>query len=601
MYSLMRNLKNTGLVYLLILLLSQCTSIEGILLKVEEEQKITANPSPLEYYLDSVKFDLEIEFPKSVSIGTDARYDLRVIYHPTKGDSVTIDQVPLTQFLINKEEKVTHSVQIPYKPEWKYGEVLVQGQLIKQLDTAYTHLVKVADGIITTSSLVQPAYYLHSLPHGYKPVVEYEEKTLTILFQDKRKYIGKEEKEQETLQVLEDFIAQNAINGEIDIIAMHSPSKEESSSKNFADERAEATKQLIKEIYAKYPSSKAPKINTRSIFQDWSYFSKELNADTLLTEKQKEEVLAMIDGGGDFAKKDLAFKKLKYYKNLKKGVYARLRRTNLTINVPKKQLSDAEIVLTAKKVAEGKINTKELKAGELLLAAEKTPDLAEKQKIYEATVKEYKSVVAHNNLAQLYLEASEGEDNQNEKLKLVEKAILQLKAGLKIKKQPELLLNLAAAQIIKKDQDAAIQTILDVPDNLDSTFVSSVNALKGYVYLKRGNYSAAIKQFSLAGNSSEVLFDKGMSYLLYASFNQLKSAYPSAERAFINAIKADPDNAYAYYGAAITAARLEDERIMGKYLKEACKRSPELRERAKTDLEFAPFRMNESYKMAFEQ
>ena len=73
---------------------------------------------------------------------------------------------------------------------------------------------------------------------------------------------------------------------------------------------------------------------------------------------------------------------------------------------------------------------------------------------------------------------------------------------------------------------------------------------------------------------------------------------PSAERSFLQAVEADKEYALAYYCAAITAARLNDERALGKYLKEAVIRDEALKARARKDLEFAPFRSTEAFKSA---
>ncbi|MFT6962656.1 MAG: tetratricopeptide (TPR) repeat protein [Flammeovirgaceae bacterium] len=569
--------------------------------KIQEGQKIEVVSSSLEYHFDSINFEVVATFSSNVNIGSDANYELQLIYHPTQGDSVTVGKMNLNGAFSNKEKTKKQSFKIPYKKSWDFGELLTIGTLSNEKETHKTPMIKIADGIITTSQLIRPAYYLYDLPYEYQPKTEYEPKEITLFFSSNSSVIDLKKQNSISVAMLESWIAKGSINGEAKIIATHDPSAKESESSSLTKQRASSATQLLKEISKKYGDAKSPAIKAKSVFQDWSLFSKELEKDALLTKAEKLEISKLVDGGGDFNKRDEQFKKLKYYKNLQKGVYTKLRQVKLKLNVAKKQLSESEVQLKVGQIASGKAMAKDLKMGEILFGVSKMPSEESRTKIYEETDKVYSSPIIKNNLGKLYLEKSEKLTDENQRVKLIEKSIILFKEAQKLDKNPHIAINLAGAQIAKNDQDAAIQTILDVREEADSTLIESINALKGYVYLKRANYAAAIKEFSKAGESSGVYYNQGMAYLLYASQNQLKSGYPSAERVFLKAIKADKENSYAYYALAISAARLEDERLLEKYLKEAVSRNKLLRKRARTDLEFAPFRMSDAFKSAFEE
>ncbi len=597
----MRHFKYQLVFFLASLICLTSCSLEGLMTKIQQGQKIEVAPSPLEYHFDSINFEVVATFPSNVNISSDVNYELQLIYHPTKGDSVTVGKMNLNGAFSNKEKTKKESFKIPYKKSWDFGELLAIGTLSNEKETRKTPLIKIADGIITTSQLIRPAYYLYDLPYEYQPKTEYEPKEITLFFSSNSSVIDPKKQDSTDLAMLESWIAKGSINGEIEIIATHDPSAKESESANLTKQRANSTEQLLKEIYKKYGGVKLPPIKSKSVFQDWSLFSKELVKDTLLTKEEKQEISELIDGGGDFNKRDKQFKKLKYYKNLQKGVYVRSRQVKLKLSVAKKQLSESEIQLKVGQIASDKVMAKDLKMEEILFGVSKIPSEESRIEIYEEADKVYSSAIIKNNLGKLYLEKSEGLTDENQKMKLIEKSIILFKQAHKLEKNPHIAINLAGAQIAKNDQDAAIQTILDVREEADSTLTESINALKGYVYLKRANYAAAIKEFSKAGESSGVYYNQGMAYLLYASQNQLRSGYPSAERVFLKAIKADKENAYAYYALAISAARLEDQRLLERYLKEAVSRNEMLRKRARTDLEFAPFRMSDAFKNAFEE
>ncbi len=597
----MRHFKHQLFFFLAFLLCLTSCSLEGLMSKIQQGQKIEVAPSPLEYHFDSINFEVVATFPSNVTIGSDANYELQLIYLPSQGDSVTVGRMNLNSAFSNKEKTKKESFKIPYKKSWDFGELLTIGTLSNEKETRKTPLIKIADGIITTSQLIRPAYYLYDLPYEYQPKTEYEPKEIRLFFSSNSSIVGLKKQDSTDLKRLESWIAKASINGEIEVIATHDPSAKESESSTLAKQRANSTEQLLKEFFSKYGVKKIPSIKSKAVFQDWGLFSRELEKDTLLTKEEKLEVSKLIDGGGDFNERDKQFGKLKYYKKLQKGVYARSRQVRLKLDVAKKQLSESEIQMEVQEIASGKAMAKDLKKEEILFGVSRIPSSESRIEIYEEANKIYSSSIIKNNLGKLYLEKSEELADENERLKLIEKSIILFKETQKLDKSPRIAINLAGAQIAKNDQDAAIQTILDVREEADSTLTKSINALKGYVYLKRANYAAAIKEFSKAGESSGVYYNQGMAYLLYASQNQLKSGYPSAERVFLKAIEADEENAYAYYALAIAAARLEDERRLEKYLKEAVSRNELLRERARTDLEFAPFRMTDAFKSAFEE
>jgi tetratricopeptide (TPR) repeat protein len=127
---------------------------------------------------------------------------------------------------------------------------------------------------------------------------------------------------------------------------------------------------------------------------------------------------------------------------------------------------------------------------------------------------------------------------------------------------------------------------------------ASVNALKGYMAIKEGTYREAIQNLSSAGNNAMVVFNRALAYLLQASLTMDEDGYRRAMSQFEEAIAADGNNAYAYYGAAITAARLQDVNKLVEHLKKAASMNSELKSRAVTDLEFINYFDNADFKGA---
>jgi hypothetical protein len=138
----------------------------------------------------------------------------------------------------NKEKTKKESFKIPYKKSWDFGELLAIGTLSNEKETRKTPLIKIADGIITTSQLIRPAYYLYDLPYEYKPKTEYEPKEITLFFNSNSSVIDLKKQDSTSLAMLESWIAKGSINVEIEIISTHDPSTKESESPNLTKQRA---------------------------------------------------------------------------------------------------------------------------------------------------------------------------------------------------------------------------------------------------------------------------------------------------------------------------------------------------------------------------
>ncbi|MEY3451981.1 MAG: hypothetical protein RL711_1809 [Bacteroidota bacterium] len=78
----------------------------------------------------------------------------------------------------------------------------------------------------------------------------------------------------------------------------------------------------------------------------------------------------------------------------------------------------------------------------------------------------------------------------------------------------------------------------------------------------------------------------------------LNKDYDNAKKAFDEAILADPNNALAYYGAAVTAANQSNIDFLSSRLAKAVKLDSNLKGRAVSDLEFKEFWNVDSFKDA---
>ena len=126
----------------------------------------------------------------------------------------------------------------------------------------------------------------------------------------------------------------------------------------------------------------------------------------------------------------------------------------------------------------------------------------------------------------------------------------------------------------------------------DSDVKKAASGIAGACEIRNGNYVNAISHLLNAdATDATVKYDLALAYLLSKN-------YDKAKLAFDDATTADPNNALAYYGSAITAARTNTLDILTARLAKAVKLDEKLRAKALEDLEFMNYWNNNLFKEA---
>src|SRR6478609_8803328 len=146
---------------------SSCTLPKMV--KMAKEQNLTVTPNPLEVHKDTVVYEMAANLPvKMLKKGT--VYNLNSFYK--YGDNeLALDPIAFKaeDYPNNATEqpRVTKSFSFPYQPAYKTGVLQVEGVAQKGTKTKKTERLDVATGLITTSKLVQNAYFAAFADHGY--------------------------------------------------------------------------------------------------------------------------------------------------------------------------------------------------------------------------------------------------------------------------------------------------------------------------------------------------------------------------------------------------------------------------------------------------
>jgi hypothetical protein len=568
------------------------------MVKLAKNQELTVTPNPLEVHGDSVAFEMTALLPlKMLKKNKIYTVDLRYQYGEQKVDLQTLEFVA-TDYPNAKTEqpKVTKHYAFAYKPEIGNGDLIAVGTAWNLAKTKSKKTVDfpVAKGLITTSRLVKDYIFVAYADHGYNNKEELEPTAVEFFFEQGKSKLRPSETKGTNGKFLDAFIAKKNITRTVTIVGTHSPEGREAKNTELADERSKVIEKYTKDRLKHYGYS-ADSINfvAKGVSLDWEGLKKELSTTTLLDEAQKNEILNIINGSGDFHSKEEQIEKLSSFKIVFNKIYPKLRNARTEILTVKKKKSDAEITLLAKSISEGNVKLDTLNENELGYAATLTPVLSEKEAIYTALVKKNDSWVAHNNLGAVYLEMAKREADDTKKRSLLDKAATSLNMSLKKQESGEAHANLASVSLakgVRPDARMEAQKAVDAGTSSDAV-KKGASGILGVLDIKDGKYDVAIQNLSKSTDSSEVVYDLALANLLKKDFGPAKNGFDKYKGMM-------PSDSWGFYLAAVTAARQGDEATLSSNLKQAVTLNRSLAEKATKDLEFANFVNSENFKNA---
>lgn len=611
-----------GLGFALISTQSGCALKQMI--KMAKDQELTVNPSPLELHGDSVKFQMSAKLPVKM-LKKDKTYTVETFYK-YKDQSLSVGKVLFksSEFPKAKTEQplLTKTFGFAYKGgEMDRGTLSIIGTAanLNNRKKSTPEMPLGVKGIIMTNKLVQEVFIPAFAGHGYVPGEELEPTNIQFFFDQGSSKLRVEETKSTRGQFLDNFIAAKNPTKTVVITGMHSPEGREIRNTSLSEERAKAIEDYYKAQMKRFDLSQmpapkgkkgkkgkatpapapvapaGPQIDfvTKSIVQNWDILKDTIKVVTTLTQEQKDEIIKTINNSkGTFEETELELQKLPTYATLLTDVYPRLRsaQTEILTVIPKKD--EATIKTLASGIAGGTEDAKKLTDKELAYAATLTPILEEREAIYKAATRKNDSWASHNNLGATYLQMAARASNNADRRKYADVAITHLEISKRKQNSAEANVNLAIAYLMKDDRNGAALMLAAAGAATPSQEASKViKAMNGVVFIKAGNYPAAISAMNNAVIDPVVAFNRGLAYLLSKN-------YDAALTAFTEATTGNPNYAPAYYGAAIAFARKKEEAGLVRNLSKAVQLDAKLKERAVTDLEFDAFREREAVRNA---
>ena len=453
----------------------------------------------------------------------------------------------------------TMKTSFDYVPEMAKSELYLEFKATIGKKEVTIPAVKIADGVISTSELVNNTLGNANPALGedaFQRIIK-EKHDANIMFLIQQANIRSSElktaKEfnKEVANVNE---AANKKISNIEVSAYASPDGGVSLNTTLAENRENnTTKMLNKDL--KKAKIDAP-IDAKYTAQDWEGFQELVSKSNI---QDKELILRVIAMYQDPAQRESEIKNISaVYKELANTILPQLRRSRLTLNYEIIGKSDEEITKLASS------NPSELNVEELLYAATLTSDPAKQEAIYTQATKQFPNDYrAYNNLGKLAYQAGN-----------IDKAESYFKKAANVNASPEVSMNLGLVSLMKGDKAAAEAYFGKAAGTKE------LGESMGNLYIAQGQYERAVNSFGDSKTNSAAL-----AQILAKDYNKAKNTLANVER---------PD-AYTDYLMAVLGARTNNSSMVTSSLKSAVAKDSSLAKKAATDLEFAKYFTNADF------
>ena len=563
--------------------------------KMAKDQQLTVTPSPLEVHADTVKFEMSANLPvKMLKPGKVYQLNTFYTYGTQERQLKTLSFRQVDYPNANTEQpKATETIVFPYSDGMQRGNVQVQGKALNPKNGNFRETEKliIAEGVITTSKLVQPSYHAAYAAHGYNDQEELVPTNVEFFFDQGKSVFKTSEKNSDRGERFAAFIAAKNVTRTVTITGTHSPEGKETINSELSQERADAIESWYREQMDKYDyqgMSSQIRFILKPVVQDWNALKSMLASYNGITAAQKSEWTNIINGSGSFEQKEKQLQGLATYKKVFADIYPKLRTAKTEVLTVKPKKSREQIATMALQIANGSASADGLSLEEMLYAAANNPSLEEKQKIYEAAAKKNDTWVVHNNLGAVHLQMAM-QTSGREMTNHVSTALNHFNISNQKQANVQAQSNMGMAMAMQGNLWGAHAALTKAAGMNPSNEVSQgINGAKGAVEIMVGRYDMAMNSLNRATNRSVDQFNKGLVQLLRKDFRNAQSTLESV-------ISSDRGYVVAHYAAAVAAARQNNENKVIEHLRNAINADASLKAKALTDLEFRQFTGSQAF------
>ena len=453
----------------------------------------------------------------------------------------------------------TMKTSFDYVPEMAKSELYLEFKATVGKKTVEIPAVKVADGVIATSEMVEQTLATATPATGndaFQRIIK-EKSEANIMFLIQQANIRSSELKNAKAFTQEAKGINESVNKKItdvQISAYASPDGGLDLNTGLAEKRRDNTEKALTRELRKADVEAA--VDAEYTAEDWEGFQELVSKSNI---QDKELILRVLSMYSDPEQREQEIKNISaVYSTLADEILPQLRRSRLTLNYEIIGKSDEEISNLAQN------DPTQLNLEELLYAATLTNDPAQKEAIYKKAVAQFPNDYrAYNNLGKLAYQAGN-----------LDKAESYYKQALQRKDAPEANMNMGLVAL-KKGDKAAAETYLG-----KAAGAEGLNEAMGNLYIEQGKYDQAVSSFGNLKTNSAAL-----AQILAKDYNKARTTLDGVQA---------PD-AYTSYLKAVLGARTNNPSAVTSNLKTAVAANPSLAKKAATDLEFAKYFTNSDF------
>ncbi|MGE5421230.1 MAG: tetratricopeptide repeat protein [Chloroflexota bacterium] len=478
-----------------------------------------------------------------------------------QGESVSANNKVITY----KGGEFTYTSSMPFKDAMRISQLMLQVKATRGAKSLDFDPVKLADGVIATSTLVEKTGMPILMRDKYVRVNP-ETQIADINYLINRADIRSSELKGEDIALLKQYITdvQAAPNKEMKGVVVSSYASPDGTMKinePLSKKRGTAADKFIKKEFSKVEAAKAgdffDEITTP---EDWEGFKAEVEKSNI---QDKDLILRVLSMYSDPDVREREIKNMSAaYDQLKTDILPKLRRSKISVNTDVIGRSDEEIV------AQMKSDPKVLSVEEQLRAAFLAQDLNEALKFYQvAATNNPKDVRAINNVGYTYMMLGKTDD-----------AIAAFEKARAIENNDVVKNNLGMGSLAKGD----VQKALEYFNSMTAATPESKWGL-GTIAIIQGKYDEAVNFFG-----TEPSFNLALAQVLKGDVNRAKTT--------LDNVKDAAKTGKPAYLKAVVGARLDDKNYMLNSLRDAIAANGSWKGFAKTDLEFGKFFSDDTFK-----
>lgn len=459
----------------------------------------------------------------------------------------------------------TYTSSVPYAEAMKLSELKLKIAAVRGNKNLDFDPVKLADGVIATSTLVEKHGRAIMMKDNFARIVP-ETQVADINYQINRSDILSKELKAEDIALLREYI--KSVNEDPNrqfkktmVSSYASPDGSIKINEPLSEKRGVTADKFIKKEFGKIDAAKSSDFfESKTTPEDWDGFKTEVENSSM---QDKDLILRVLSMYSDPDVREKEIRNMSSaFETLKTDILPKLRRSKMMVNVDKIGRTDEQIMAAMNSDATV------LSLEEMLYSATLTKDLNEQLKLYQTTSKNHpKCIRAHNNIGYTYMALGK-----------VDEAIAEFEAAKAIQNNDVVKNNLGFGALVKGDMAKA-----------EGYFTSMTAATPesnwglGVIAITKGEYDKAVNLFG-----TEPCFNLALAQVLKGDVTKAKAT--------LDGIKELCKCGKPSYLKAVVGARLDDKNYMISGLKEAIGFKADWKEYAKTDIEFAKYFNDDSFK-----